>query len=136
MKFLLDTNVLSELRKGSRCKPRVAAWFQAAGNDLFVSVLVLGEIRNGIERIRGRDPAQAQALSLWLAEITRHYSARILPIDLAVADSWGQLRSGRGVPAIDGLMAATAIVHGLTIVTNNVKDFAPTGVAILNPFGP
>ena len=97
MSYLIDTNVLSEIRKGDRAHPRLAAWFAAAAEDaLYLSVLALGEIRQGIERVRPRDPAKAAALERWLGRVVAGYSERILGIDTAVAEQWGRLgRSGR-----------------------------------------
>jgi len=133
--FLLDTNVLSEIRKGNRGDARVAAWFAAvAEDDLYLSVLVLGEIRQGVERLRPRDPAQAAALDRWLGQVSAGFAGRVLGIDAAVAAQWGRLGAIRPVPAIDALMAATALVHGLTLVTRNDRDLAGLGVAVLNPF--
>ena len=135
MSFLLDTNVLSEIRKGNRGDARVATWFAAvAEGDLYLSVLVLGEIRQGVERLRPRDPAQAAALDRWLGQVSAGFAGRVLGIDAAVAAQWGRLGAIRPVPAIDALMAATALVHGLTLVTRNDRDVAGLGVAVLNPF--
>ena len=133
MKWLVDTNVLSELRKGARCNPRVAAWAAAAAAEsLFTSVLVLGEIRRGIERIRRTDPAQARILARWLEQVRRAFAGRILEVTEQVAEEWGRLDVPDPRPAIDGLLAATARVNGLTLVTRNAADFS--GVAVLNPF--
>lgn len=135
MSFLLDTNVLSELRKGSRCDSHVAAWVSAVDDaGLFLSVLVIGEIRQGIEAVRGRDARSAAALDAWLARITAEYEDRILPVDRPVAEAWGRLNASTPLPAIDGLLAATARVHGLTFVTRNVTDAARSGVPCLDPF--
>jgi predicted nucleic acid-binding protein len=117
MSFLLDTNVVSEARK-PRPHPRVAAWFNSvSGSELYISVLVVGEIRQGIDRLRHRDPGQAGVYEAWLGLLRRDYGDRVIPI-----------------PAIDGLMAATARVHDLTFVTRNVADVTDTGVRVLNPF--
>jgi predicted nucleic acid-binding protein len=133
--FLLDTNVLSELRKQERCDPGVRSWFeQCPENLLFVSVLVLGEIRRGMERIRARNPRQADALEAWLESVTQHYQERILPVDLGVADRWGAMGSLQPIAPVDGLLAATALTHQLTLVTRNVADVESTGVKLLNPF--
>ena len=110
--FLLDTNVISEVRKGGRCNGRVAAWFAGVRDaDLFISVIVTGEIRKGVERLRRRDPRQAETLERWLEEIVQSYADRVPPIDARVADAWGRLGAVRPVPVIDGLLAATARVQ-------------------------
>ena len=99
-------------------------------------MLVVGEIRQGIERLRRRDPSQAAVFETWLATLRRDYADRILPVTVQIADEWGRLNVPDPVPAIDGLLAATARVHGLTLVTRNTADVARTGVALLNPFAP
>jgi toxin FitB len=133
--FLLDTNVLSEIRKGDRCNPHVAAWFASvAAEQLYLSVLVVGEIREGIERLRRREISRAAALERWLAELCRAYTDRLLSIDLAVAETWGRLYARRNFPVMDSLLAATAVTHRMTLVTRNLKDVRGTGVAALNPF--
>ncbi len=135
MKYLLDTNVISELRKGSRCNENVAGFFErTSSNDLFLSVLTLGELRKGIEQIRGRDESQAERLEAWLASIGKHFANRVIPIESEVANRWGQLNSTRTFPVIDGLLAATALTHGLTLVTRNGRDFADSGALWLDPF--
>lgn len=133
--FLLDTNILSELRKENRCDPGVRKWFAATNaEDLFVSVLVLGEIRQGIERIRPRDRLQAEALEKWLRWISTEFDDRLLPVDEQVADRWGRLGAGRPLPLLDAFLAATALVHDLKLVTRNVTDMAHTEAKLLNPF--
>jgi toxin FitB len=133
--YLLDTNVLSELRKGERADVCVQGWFRdVAEESVFLSVLVLGEIRSGIERIRNRDAMSAAALDRWLAKMLTAYAERILPVDHAIADEWGRLVSAGSLPVVDGLLAATAKVHDLTLVTRNVKDVARTKVNVLDPF--
>ena len=133
--YLLDTNVVSELRKAKRANQKVVDWFDTIADDeLFLSVLVLGEIRTGIERIRGTDPAQARALERWLTGLEDAYADRLLPVTSSVADRWGRLSSANPPSVVDGLMAATALVHELTLVTRNTQDVARTGVALLNPF--
>jgi len=133
--LLLDTNILSEVRKGPRCHPNVAAWWAGVTDDeIFLSVLTLGEIRQGIERVRPRDPAKAGALDRWLREVTVGFSGRIIGVDAPVAEAWGRLVVRRSVPAIDALLAATALVHGLALVTRNTADVSGLGIATLNPF--
>jgi predicted nucleic acid-binding protein len=133
--FLIDTNVLSEVRKGRRCDANVAAWFASVDDgSVYVSVLVLGEIRRGIEILLRRDAAQAIALQHWLHRVNADFSDRLLPVDRAVADEWGRLSAIRTVPIIDGLLAATAKVYGMTFVTRNIADLAGLGASVLNPF--
>jgi predicted nucleic acid-binding protein len=133
--YLVDTNVLSELRKGTRCAPAVARWSASAPSSaFFTSVLVLGEIRRGVERIRPRDPRQAQKLERWLQQVKTAFAGRVLLIDERVADAWGHMGVLSPLPVIDGLLAATAKVHNLTLVTRNVSDVIRTGVKILDPF--
>jgi len=133
--FLLDTNVLSELRKAGRCDAGVRAWIEhTAAEELFVSVMVLGEIRRGIERIRIRDQKQARALENWLQSLTTEFADRILPVDVRVADQWGHLGLQQAVPILDAFLAATAQVHDLTIVSRNQDGFRNTGVRVINPF--
>ena len=135
--YLLDTNVVSELRKRDRCDEKVAAWYiSVSGDELFLSVLTLGDFRKGIELIRSRDPRQADILDNWLRHVEQNYEGRILSIDAAIADAWGQMHSIRDVPVVDGLLAATAKVHNLTLVTRNVQHFQGLGVSLLNPFSP
>jgi toxin FitB len=135
--FLLDTNVISELRKGARANPGVVEWLREVEDDeLYLSVLVLGEIRQGIERLRARDPASAERLERWLGGLADGYRGRILSIDEPVAQLWGRLNVPDPLPAVDGLLAATALVNDLTLVTRNVRDVARTGVRVLDPFEP
>ena len=133
--FLLDTNVLSELRKESRCDAGVVHWFGGANaEELFVSVLVLGEIRQGIERIRLRDRSQARTLERWLQRLRTDFSDRILPVDERVADQWGHLGLRQPVPTLDAFLAATALVHDLTVVSRDEDGFRNTAVRVINPF--
>ncbi|MCX6542895.1 MAG: type II toxin-antitoxin system VapC family toxin [Acidobacteria bacterium] len=135
MSYLIDTNVISELRKGVRADRRVIDWFAGlVEGDLYMSVLTVGEIRKGIERIRRRDRHAAAPLERWLHEVIEAHRDRILPIDQAVAEEWGRLSVPDPLPAVDGLLAATAAVHGLVLVTRNVKDLLRAGVSLLNPF--
>jgi predicted nucleic acid-binding protein len=133
--FLLDTNVVSELRKGRRSNTGVSRWFSSVDErDLQLSVLVVGELRQGVERIRRRDATAAQRLDRWLVALVEGFSDRILPIDARVADIWGVLNVPDPLPAVDGLLAATAIAHDLTFVTRNERHVARTGVRLINPF--
>ena len=135
MSLLLDTNVLSELRKGERANARVRSWFESvATGDIHLSVLALGELRRGVEQVRKRDEKQAAALERWLSRVAVEHADRILPIDGRVAEQWGRLTALRNGSIVDTLMAATALVHGLVLVTRNVTDVAWTGATCLDPF--
>jgi len=132
--YLIDTNIISEVRKGEACDRHVAAWYAAVEEDaLFLSVVTLGEFRRGVARLRPRDPRHAEALDRWLAEIRRAFGTRILPVDQAVADVWGQMSVQRAVPMIDGLLAATARVHDLTLANGNLQDVEGLGAQVVNP---
>lgn len=134
MPYLVDTCVISELRKAA-CNPGVIRWMESVQpEEIFLSVLTLGEIRRGIELRRAKDPKAAGALERWLVGLESHYGDRILPISMAVADRWGRLSLNQPLPTADGLIAATGIEHKLTVVTRNVADFARSGVAVVNPF--
>ena len=137
MNYLIDTNIISELRKGAQCDTRVAAWYASIDDgELYLSVLVLGEIRKGIERARGKLPTRAKALEDWLTTVTHSFAERILPIDQAAAEEWGRMSAKRPVSTIDALLAATAKVNGMTLVTRNMTDVADLGATVLNPFEP
>jgi predicted nucleic acid-binding protein len=133
--YLLDTNVLSETRKRQPAEG-VIEWIAATPPErLHVSVLTLGEIEQGIARIRGRgDRQQAAALEGWLREVELGFADRILPVTMPVASTWGRQQYARPLPVVDALIAATARVNGMTVVTRNVKDFEHSGVEVLNPF--
>jgi predicted nucleic acid-binding protein len=133
--LLLDTNIVSELRKGARVHPDVRSWFETINDfEIHLSVLTVGEIRRGIENIRTKDAKQATALERWLHRLTREHADRILPIDRRVSEQWGRLSATRTGSPVDVLMAATAIAHELVLVTRNIRDVAWTGVACMNPF--
>jgi hypothetical protein len=135
VKHLIDTNIISEVRKGAKCNRHVAAWYESiADADIYLSVLVVGEIRKGIERARPNNPAQASALEQWLTEMVRSFAERILPIDQAVADEWGRMSAKRSLSTIDALLAATAKVNGMTLATRNISDVVNLGVRVLDPF--
>ncbi|HEY4779230.1 MAG TPA: type II toxin-antitoxin system VapC family toxin [Solirubrobacterales bacterium] len=135
MPYLIDTNVISELRKGERADPAVTSWFAAlADEDVFLSVLTIGEIRRGIESIRRRDPEAAAALDSWLGRVYGAHRDRIVGIDQAIAEEWGRMNVPDPLPVVDGLLAATAKVTGLTVATRNSDDFVRTGVSIVDPF--
>jgi hypothetical protein len=132
--WLVDTNILSELRRGNRAHPGIRTWFaEARDEEIFTSVLVVGELRRGIESIRRRDPSGALRLEQWLASLLRDFSPRILPVDAEIAERWGRMNVPDPVPAVDGLLAATALVHDLVLVTRNVRDVEHTGVRLLDP---
>ncbi len=134
MSWLLDTNIVSELRKAERANQGVREWFaEVEEESLFTSVLVVGELRRGIESVRRRDVPSALALDHWLANLTDAFADRILPVDRQVAEQWGRLNVPNPVPTVDGLLAATSLVHGLTLVTRNTRDVARTGVPVLDP---
>jgi predicted nucleic acid-binding protein len=135
VKFLLDTNVISELRKRDRAHPNVARWVaRTAVTDIGTSVVVLAEIRRGIELKRRSDSHQADALDRWFRQMRTRLADRVLPIDEPIAEAWAIIGIPNPLPLIDGLLAATARVYGLTVVTRNVADIARTGVSFLDPF--
>lgn len=135
MSYLLDTNVLSELRRKVP-HPAVVAWFaNRPATTLYISVLTIGELRKGVETLP--DPSRRLALLDWLeTDLPHFFIGRVLPVDLAVADRWGRLvaQAGRPLPAIDSLLAATALQHGLRLVTRNQRDFELPGLEVINPW--
>jgi toxin FitB len=136
MTFLLDTNVVSELKK-VRPDPQVLAWFDTVSSaETFISVLTIGEIRTGIDRLRRKDAAQAAALENWLAGLRTTYTDRIVDVDARIAEEWGRHNVPDPLPVIDGLLAATASCRGWTLVTRNTADLARRHVLLLNPFKP
>lgn len=136
--YLIDTNVISEARKGLRANPGVQAFFRRVaeeGTATYLSVVTVGELRRGVELIRHRgDAEQARILSLWLDTILSDYGDQILPFDIDAAQVWGRLRVPHPHHEIDKLIAATALMNDLTVVTRNVSDFVGTGVRLLDPF--
>lgn len=130
--ILLDTVVVSELRK-ARPNPRVIEWMRGLREaDVFLSVVTIGEIERGIRKVRDTD--FALALTRWLEELLRFYGDRILPVTPEIARHWGRLSADLGHEGADLLVAATAAVHRLTVATRNVRHFAPTGVPVFDPF--
>jgi toxin FitB len=126
--------VISETRK-IRADPRVIAFLGAtSGERLFLSVLTLGELRKGVAARRRTDAPVADRLAAWVDEIERTFTDRVLPLEAPAARIWGELSAGRSLPVVDTLIAATAIVRGLILVTRNARDVAATGVAVLNPW--
>jgi predicted nucleic acid-binding protein len=135
LSYLLDTNVIAELRKEARADAHVTAWFaDLADEEIFLSVLTIGEIRRGIESVRRRDPDSAATLDRWLSSLSEAHGDRILPIDDVIAGEWGRMNVPDPLPVVDGLLAATARVLGLTLATRNVADVEGTGVELCNPF--
>ena len=133
--WLLDTNIISELRKGIRANDRVRAWRQSIRQaSLHLSVLTLLEVRRGIVLLERRDPQSAAHLAQWFRRLKGEYRGRILPVTLHIAEVCSGLSPDQPLPAIDGLLAATAKAHDLTIATRNVADFARSGVPVENPF--
>jgi predicted nucleic acid-binding protein len=133
--FLLDTNVISEIRLGR--DPHVRAWAsEVHAADLYLSVLTVGEIRKGIEALRARDPDQADVFATWLTQLHTRFADRILSVDARVADRWGHLNAKRPRNTVDSLIAATASIHQLTVVTRNTPDFEGCDVPLLNPWNP
>lgn len=136
--YLLDTNVLSEIRKQRQANRGVRRFFeQTAANEdpLYLSVITIGELRRGIELIRHRgDDTQAARLEKWLGVILNEYEENILGIDADIAQVWGKLRAPHPEHALDKQIAATALIYGLTVVTRNDRDFLKMGAAVLNPF--
>ena len=139
MSYLIDTNVISELRRKQPDVNVVALFAARSTQSLFVSVLTLGEIRKGIETLGNTsvDAARRQALTDWLeVDLPLFFMGRILSVDLPVTQRWGHLQAQarRPLPAIDSLLAATALQHNLTLVTRNVRDFADLGMNVINPW--
>ena len=133
MSLLLDTSTISELRAGRDAN--VAAWAEASDRrGWYLSVLTLGEIRTGIEKLRPRDPERAAAFDRWLETLYRQFGGRLVGIDAQVAEEWGRLNAGRPRPTVDSLIAASARVRGLTVVTRNTADFEPLDVPLVNPW--
>ena len=131
----MDTNVLSEARR-PRGDEGVKRWVSSTpAADLYLSALVVGEIRRGIERLKRRDPDQAEIYEVWLGTVLHDYADRIVPMDAETVDEWGRISVPDPIPVVDGLMAATAKVRGMTFVTRNTADVERTGVELLNPFG-
>jgi predicted nucleic acid-binding protein len=134
--FLLDTNVLSEIRKGSRrARPEVWKWWLGMqGQELFLSVMTLGEIRKGIDRLGARDALQTLVLERWLGEVKNEFQQRLIEVTPDIAEWWGRLQAIRSLPDVDALLAASALHHDLTLVTRNEADFAGLGIRVFNPF--
>lgn len=135
MNVLVDTNVISELRRGRSAEPRVRTWFAAMPpENVFTSVIVLGEIRRGIELISRRDKPQAQALGQWFELVRERLGDRVLAVDEPVMMLWAQISVPDILPAYDGLIAATALLHGLAVATRNTRDYRRSGVQVVYPW--
>ncbi len=136
--YLVDTDVISEARKGKQGNAGIRAFFSRAtheGAELYLSAVTIGELRQGVERIRHQgDKSQAQRLEQWLLRVTSAYADRILPFDEETAHVWGRLRGPNPENPIDKQIAATALIHDLVVVSRNVAHYAPTGVSVANPF--
>lgn len=136
--YLIDTNVISELRKKDNINSGVKAFFTQAvknGAAIYISVITIGELRRGIELIRHRgDAEQSGLLEKWLNLVINEYSENILPFSQEDAQVWGKLRVPHHENALDKQIAATALIYDLCVVTRNVNDFSATGVRVLNPF--
>jgi predicted nucleic acid-binding protein len=136
--YLVDTDVISEARKGDRGNAGVRAFFSQAseeGAELYLSAVTIGELRQGVERIRHRgDKSQAQRLEQWLLRLTSVYADRVLPLDEETAQVWGRLRVPNPENPLDKQIAATALIHNLVVVSRNVAHYEPTGARVLNPF--
>jgi toxin FitB len=136
MSYLLDTNVLSELRR-RHPDPHVLAWYATVTSaEIFISALTIGEIRLGIERLRRKDSVQADHLEYWLRGLQATYSDHIVDVNSRIAEEWGRLNAGDPLPVVDGLLAASAQARGWTLVTRNTRDLERSRVALLNPFDP
>ncbi|MCY4092768.1 MAG: type II toxin-antitoxin system VapC family toxin [Caldilineaceae bacterium] len=132
--FLLDTDVLSALRRRER-NPTIIGWVEAQRTtDLYLSVITVGEIERGISLQRRRNASFANELAIWFDRVLYWYQDRIIIVDAATARRWGQLSATLGHDSVDLLIAASALENGLTVVTRNVRHFEPTGVSVLNPF--
>ncbi|MFZ0606437.1 MAG: type II toxin-antitoxin system VapC family toxin [Xanthobacteraceae bacterium] len=135
MNVLVDTNVISELRRGRNAAPAVATWFAAIPpENVFTSVIVLGEIRRGIELVARHDKPQAAALLQWYGSVRERLGDRVLDVDEPVMTLWARISVPDVLPAYDGLIAATGLLHGLIVVTRNTRDYHRAGVEVFNPW--
>jgi toxin FitB len=136
--YLIDTDAISEIRKGEKAHAGVREFFEAAtrsATPMYLSVITVGELRTGVERLRHRgDTKQADLLERWLRQLTKAYADAILPFDEEIAHVWGRLRVPNPENPLDKQIAATALIHDLTVVTRNTEHFASTGVRLKNPF--
>ena len=135
MSILVDTNVVSELKRGRNAAPAVTAWFATMpAEQIFTSVVVLGEVRRGIELIARCDKAQAEMLERWYASMRQQLGTRVLPVDEPVMMMWSRISVPDPLPAYDGLIAATALVNNMTVATRNTADFRRVGVTVVDPW--
>jgi toxin FitB len=136
--YLVDTDVISEIRKGEKSDAGVREFFEVVSREavpLYLSVVTVGELRTGVERLRHRgDVQRAELLDRWLQRVTKTYADAILPLDEEIAHVWGRLRVPNPENLLDKQIAATALIHDLTVVTRNTEHFAATGVRLKNPF--
>jgi predicted nucleic acid-binding protein len=136
--YLVDTDVISEARKGAKGNRGVLAFFESAtrsNTQLYLSAVTIGELRQGVENIRHRgDVPQARQLEQWLNRLTRDYANTILSFDADTAHVWGRLRVPNPENPLDKQIAATALIHNLIVVTRNTAHYGPTGVRVMNPF--
>lgn len=136
--YLVDTDVISEARKGEKGNAGVRQFFQDVernGDPLYLSAITIGELRQGVESIRHRgDDAQPRVLERWLNGVTNKFGNAILPFDEQIAEIWGRLRVPNAENPLEKLIAATALINDLTVITRSTSHFAPTGVRVLNPF--
>lgn len=128
--------VVSETSKPERRRdPRVTSWLAAHGEERFyISTVTIAELSKGIALCRGRDPLQAQRLGAWLEDVLDRFAERLLPVDLRIARLWGEVSSRPGAPPIESFVAATALAHGLPVVTRNERDFRLSGATVINPY--
>jgi hypothetical protein len=133
--YLVDTNVVSEVRKSKRANSKVLAWWDSVQTSrMYLHVLTIGEIHRGIVLLRDTDPKQARFLGIWLKGLSRYFRGRLVTIDLQASLIWAEIQSRGTIPHVDALIAASAIRHDLTLVTRNIRDIHDTGVRYLNPF--
>lgn len=136
MAFLIDTNVISELRKKSRCEPSVAAWQDSIkGENIYISAISMMEIKAGIIQARRKNPEFSKVLNEWYEiQVKPTFHKRVIPVDLAVSECCSILLNQRTRPLADALIAATAHIHGLTLATRSIADFSDTGIDLVNPW--
>jgi len=135
MNVLVDTNVISELKRGRKAALPVVTWFESLlPENVFTSMIVLGEIRRGIELIARRDKLRSEALEQWYAMMRERLGSRVLAVDEPVMTIWARLSVPKVLPVYDGLIAATALLHGLIIATRNTQDYRRAGVEVINPW--